>query len=165
VLQGLVVLLASTPTLAKDLPYYGSRYAYMSFAAPGSLARIDGYREFGDLLPAARPALGNVTANIAAIGLDPFTLQRGEWLEALPVDDAEAIARIDTVLLFAGPYGCPQFDDLIARMQLPFAYTVPGTRIRMLTRKPASELSAFNGVLVADQPRAQNCGEPLARVR
>jgi hypothetical protein len=50
-------------------------------------------------------------------------------------------------------------------MQLPFAYTVPGTRIRVLTRKQPAELSIFDSVLAADAPRAQNCGEPLRRVR
>jgi hypothetical protein len=163
-LQSVVVLLASMPMLGKELPMYGSRYAFFSFAAPGSLARMEAYREFDAVLPSARPALGVVAANIAAVGLDPFTLRRDEWLEALPADDA-SLARIDTVVLFAAPYQCPQFDALIARMNLPFTFTVPGTRIRLLTRKQPGELKAFDGVLVAEPPRAQNCGEPLARVR
>jgi hypothetical protein len=163
-LQGIVVLLASMPTLSKELPMYGSRYAFLSFAAPGSLARMEGYREFEALLPSARPALGVVAANLAAVGLDPFTLRRDEWLEALPADDA-ALARIDTVVLFAAPFQCPQFDTLIARMQLPYAFTVPGTRVRLLTRKLPEELQLLAGVLVPQPPPAQNCGEPLARVR
>ncbi len=163
VLQGLVVLLASTPTLGKDLPFYGSRYEYMSFAAPTSLARMHGYHAFETVLPSGKPALGIVAANLAAVGLDPFTLRREEWLEGLPTDNADSVSHIDTVLLFAGPYACPQFDTLLATMKLPFAYTVPGTRIHMRTRIPAAQLAAFDNVLVAEQPRAENCGDPLRK--
>ncbi len=164
-LQGVVVLMASLPMLGKELPMYGSRYAFFSFSSPGSLARVEGYDAFAELLPPARPALGVVAANLAAVGLDPFTLRRGEWLEELNADDAAALARIDTVILFASPFACPQFDAMLARMNLSNTFVVPGTRIRLLTRKPPADLALLSQVLVPEAPRAQHCGEPLSRAR
>jgi len=164
-LQLVVVLLASLPMFGKDLPMYGSRYAFFSFSSPSSLARLEAYEQFQQLLPTGRPALGNVVANLAAVALDPFTLKRSEWLEALPVEDANALAKIDTILLFAAPYSCPGIDQLLARLRLPFAWEVPGTRIKLFTRKTPEELATFSQVLVRSASRENHCGDPLTAVR
>lgn len=161
-LQAAVVLLASLPMFGKDLQFYGSRFGFISFSSPASLAALDRYEDFTELLRTSRSSLGNLVANLPAIGIDPFTLERGEWLEALPQDDAQALARIDTVLLFASPFSCPDADKLLRQLQLPTAWDVIGTRLRLYTRKSPQELAAFATVLAPSPPRQQQCSVPVA---
>lgn len=160
-LQVATLLLASLPTFSKDLPFYGSRFRGTEFTLPAStMLQAGTYREFARRLEAARPELGTTAANLAAIGLAPFTLKNSEWLENVSADDVDAVAKLDSILLFAGTYSCPALDAVIRRAAHPFIYTVAGTRIWLFTRKNPAELQGLGPLLVRAAPRAEYCGQP-----
>lgn len=160
-LQAVTLLMASLPTFSKDLPFHGSRFRGTEFTLPApTTLQAGAYREFARRLNAARPELGTVAANLAAIGLAPFTLKGSEWLESVSPDDAAEVATLDSILLFAGTYSCPGLETVIRRAQHPYVYTVPGTRLWLFTRKPPTDLPALAPVLARAAPRDAYCGEP-----
>ena len=161
-LQAVTLLMASLPTFSKDLPFHGSRFRATEFTLPApTTLQAGAYREFTRRLNAARPELGTVAANLAAIGLAPFTFKGSEWLrESVLPDDAAVVATLDSILLFASPYSCPRPGDGDPAGPAPLRLHRARHALVVVHRKPPTDLPALAPVLARAAPRDAYCGEP-----
>lgn len=126
--------------------------AFFENIEPHGFARSPGATvRFADALPGSLPLLGSVKVDAAVMALAPRGLSPEAWLGPQDWKDGKPAAEVDTVIYFEHGSERSKVDAQVEAMGRVSRFSVPGTNIRIVTRRPINPRAAIAPLVRAER--------------